>query len=55
MGCGCGCEEEKEHKHECCGKEMECKDNKYVCSVCGKEEECECADDSEETPDESEE
>ena len=37
MGCCCGHEEtKKEH----CGKEMEKKEDKYVCSECGFEEEC---------------
>ncbi len=59
MGCGC-CEEteETEHKHEHCGKEMECKDNKYFCVECGFEEECDCGDnktskETEETKDDS--
>jgi hypothetical protein len=38
MGC---CETKtEEHKHEHCGKEMEKKEGKYSCSVCGYEEEC---------------
>lgn len=45
MGCGCGCETE-EKKHEHCGKEMTLKEDKYVCSECGFEEDCK--DDKEE-------
>jgi len=46
---GCGCCEETEHNHEHCGKEMECKDGKYVCVECGFTEECDCGNETEET------
>ncbi len=48
MGCGCCETEEKEHKYECRGKEMECKDDKYVCSECGKEISCKCTEEPKE-------
>ncbi len=56
MGCGCGCEhEEEKQKHIHCDKEMECKDDKYVCSVCGFEEECDCTEKDDAEMDSSEE